>query len=91
MNYDLKNIEYQHDYIYKVSYEDGTSGLVDFDDVIHSSKPYNLLLNMNLFKKAYIHPELKTLTWADDLDYDPIILYYKANNIPFPASWGEIR
>ena len=91
MNYDLKNIEYQHDYIYKVSFEDGTSGLVDFDDVIHSSKPYNLLLNMNLFKKAYIHPELKTLTWADDLDYDPIIFYYKANNIPFPASWGEIR
>ena len=41
MNYDLKNIEYQHDYIYKVSFEDGTSGLVDFDDVIHSSKPYN--------------------------------------------------
>ena len=91
MNYDLKNIEYQHDYIYKVSFEDGTSGLVDFDDVIHSSKPYNLLLNMNLFKKAYIHPELKILTWADDLDYDPIIFYYKANNIPFPASWGEIR
>ena len=91
MNYDLKNIEYQHDYIYKVSFEDGTTGLVDFDDVIHSSKPYNLLLNMNLFKKAYIHPELKTRTWADDLDYDPIIFYYKANNIPFPASWGEIR
>ena len=91
MNYDLKNIEYQHDYIYKVSFEDGTSGLVDFDDVIHSSKPYNLLLNMNLFKKAYLHHELKPLTWADDLDYDPIIFYYKANNIPFPASWGEIR
>ena len=91
MNYDLKNIEYQHDYIYKVSFEDGTTGLVDFDDVIHSSNPYNLLLNMNLFKKAYIHPELKTLTWADDLDFDPIIFYYKANNIPFPAPWGEIN
>ena len=77
MNYDLKDIEYQHDYVYKVTFEDGTSGL-------------SVLMNLNLFKKAYIHPELKTLTWADDLDYDPIILYYKANNIPFPTSWGEV-
>ena len=90
MNYDLKDIEYQHDYVYKVTFEDGTSGLVDFADVINSTKPYSVLMNLNLFKKAYIHPELKTLTWADDLDYDPIILYYKANNIPFPASWGEV-
>lgn len=91
MKYDLKKIEYQSDYIYKVTFEDGTSGLVDFAKVIDSVKPYHVLLNLNLFKKAYIHPELKTLAWADDLDYDPIILYYKANKIPFPASWGEIQ
>ena len=34
MNYDLKSIEYQHDYVYKVAFEDGTAGLVDFADVI---------------------------------------------------------
>ena len=90
MNYDLKSIEYQHDYVYKVVFEDGTAGLVDFADVIRSTKPYSVLLILNLFKNAYIHPELKTLTWADDLDFDPIILYYKANKIPFPASWGEV-
>lgn len=90
MNYDLKSIEYQHDYVYKVAFEDGTAGLVDFADVIRSTKPYAVLMNLNLFKNAYIHPELKTLTWADDLDFDPIILYYKANKIPFPASWGEV-
>ena len=90
MNYDLKNIEYQHDYVYKGAFEDGTSGLVDFADVINSVKPYDVLTNMNLFKNAYIHPELKTLTWTEDLDYDPILLYYKANNIAFPTSWGKI-
>ena len=58
MNYDLKNIEHQHDYIYKVSFEDDAWGLVDFDDVIDTTKPYKVLLNLNLFKKAYIHPEL---------------------------------
>ena len=90
MKYDLKKIEYLHDYIYRVFFEDGTSGEVDFSNVVDSVKPYQLLLNPDLFKKAYVHPELKTLTWADDLDYDPIILYYKANKIPFPESWGEI-
>ena len=34
MNYDLKSIEYQHDYVYKVVFEDGTGGLVDFADVL---------------------------------------------------------
>lgn len=91
MKYDLRNIEYQHDYIYKVFFEDGSFGDVDFAKVIDSVQPCQILMDLDLSKQAYIHPELKTLTWADDLDYDPIILYYKANNIPFPASWGEIQ
>ena len=73
MKYDLKKIEYLHDYIYRVFFEDGTSGEVDFSNVVDSVKPYQFLLNLDLFKKAYVHPELKTLTWADNLDYDPII------------------
>lgn len=91
MKYDLKNIEYQHDYVYRVFFEDGIFGEVDFANVVDTVKPYQLLLNLDLFKKAYVHPESKTLTWDDDLDYDPITPYYKANNIPFPTSWGEIH
>lgn len=87
MCYDLVKIEYQHDFILKVTFKDGTSGFVDFAKEINSIKPYNALNDIDLFKIAYIHPELHTLTWSDDLDYDPILLYYKANNIPFPESW----
>ena len=47
MKYDLKNIEYQHDYIYKVFFEDGTSGEVDFFNVVDSVKPYQLLLKLD--------------------------------------------
>ena len=90
MNYDLEKIEYQNNYILKVTFKDGTSGLVDFSNEINSIKPYNILADIDLFKSAYIHPELHTLTWSDELDYDPILLYYKANNIPFPESWGII-
>ena len=87
MAYNLEKIEYQHNYILKVTFKDGTSGLVDFSNEINAIKPYNILNDINLFKSAYIHPELRTLTWTADLDYDPILLYYKANNIPLPESW----
>ena len=90
MSYDLVKIEYQHDFILKVTFKDGTSGFVDFSKEINSIKPYNALNDINLFKSAYIHPELHTLTWTDGLDYDPILLYYKANNIPLPDSWEII-
>lgn len=90
MNYDLEKIKYNGDYKFLVFFKDGTKGEVDFYPVIKNVKAYKNLEDINQFKKAYIDSELKVLTWNKNLDYDPIILYYKANKIPFPQEWGEI-
>ena len=30
------------------------------------------------------YPEIKTLCWPDEIDFDPDELYYKATGEPFP-------
>ena len=90
MNYDLEKVEYQHDFVLRVTFKDGTSGSVDFTQDINKVKPYQLLSDINLFKNAYVDPELHTLAWTEDLDYDPVILYYRANHLPFPDDWGIV-
>ncbi len=90
MNYDVIKVEYIKEYTLKVYFQDGTSGEVDFKPVIDNALPYDILSDIELFKKVYIHPELKVLTWQPELDYDPLILYYKANKIKFPEEWGFV-
>ena len=90
MYYDPVKVEYIKDYILKVEFKDGSGGEVDFSNIIESVKPYQKLSDIDLFKKAYIHPEIKVIYWDDELDYDPLILYYKANKLPFPAEWGVV-
>lgn len=90
MYYDPVNVTYIKDYVLKIQFEDGTGGEVDFSNVIKTLKPFQKLTNVEIFKKVYIHPELKVICWDNDLDYDPLILYYKANKIPFPEDWGVV-
>ncbi len=90
MYYDPAHVKYIKEYIIYVKFEDGTGGEVDFRNVIQSVKPYHTLSDINLFKKVEIHPEIKVICWENGLDYDPIILYYKANKLPFPEEWGNI-
>ena len=63
MNYDLVKIEYQHDFILKVTFKDGTSGLVDFAKEINSLKPYNVLndINNHRISLAFIYFLRKTI------------------------------
>lgn len=90
MNYDLTKVEYLHDYVLRATFKDGTSGEVDFANIVVNVVPFQILQDKATFSQAYVHNELHTLAWSSELDYDPIILYYKANKIPFPKEWGDV-
>ncbi len=90
MYYDPVKVKHIKEYILHIEFEDGTGGEVDFENVIRKVPPYQKLSDIEIFKKVYIHPELKVICWENDLDYDPLILYYKANKIPFPDEWGYV-
>lgn len=90
MYYDLVKVRYVSGYILNVEFADGTSGDVDFTNVIAGVRPFKAFADINIFSRAYVGDETRTLCWSSELDYVPMILYYKANHIPFPSEWGDV-
>jgi hypothetical protein len=42
------------------------------------------------FAKVYVNPESRTVTWPNDLDLDPDVLYAKAHSIPIPVAESAV-
>ena len=81
-------VKYLDAYRVQVTFDDGTSGVVDFEKwwgpfqgVLSQVKP------LDVFKKVYIDRETGTLCWPtpDEVDADPVIVYCMANNLPIPS------
>jgi hypothetical protein len=57
-----------------VSFEDGTSQVIDFQPVLHGEL-YGPLQDQAFFDRVQIDPEAHTLVWPNGADFDPAILY----------------
>ena len=86
--HDVTQVRYMDAYRVHVTFDDGTSGVVDFEKwwgpfpgILSEVKP------LEVFKQVFIEPETKTLVWPtpNKLDADPVIVYCMANNLPIPG------
>lgn len=75
MYYDIKSAEYVNDYKIKILFENGTEGIADLSEIISRGGVFNELKDLNNFKDFHIHPELKVLTWENEIDIAPETLY----------------
>jgi hypothetical protein len=68
-------------------FADGTRGIVDCSDLIfgRDAGVFAHLQDPAEFAKAYVHPQSRTITWPNDLDLDPDVLYARAHSIPIPT------
>ena len=79
MNYDVSHAEYMADYRLKVSFSDGASGEVDFLPFIEKGGVFDVLRDIELFRKFSVDPDWNTITWQKgDLDIAPETLYFEA-------------
>lgn len=72
-------------YILEVHFEDGTTQVVNFEDIL-AGELYSPLLNPDLFKRVSLDPEVKTLVWPNGADFDPAILHDWPQ---FQEAWRE--
>ena len=72
---DVINIDYQHDYVYQIAFDDGVSGNIDFFEYIDRGPVFTPLENKEFFKKATI--EGGTICWPNGADIAPETLYEK--------------
>jgi hypothetical protein len=74
------------EYRLELGFADGTRGVVDCSHLILRPDPgvFAQLREPAEFAKVYVNPESRTVTWPNDLDLDPDVLYARAHSIPNP-------
>ncbi len=75
MYYDVVNAKYIDTYRISVEFLDGSKGIADLKKIIDKGGVFTELKVLENFKKFFIHPELKVLSWENEIDIAPETLY----------------
>jgi len=70
----ISKLQYKKDYIYRVRFDDGREGLVDFKPFLWG-EAFEELKNQDFFKKAFVDGTTGTITWPNGIDIAPETLY----------------
>lgn len=62
------------DYTLRVRFDDGSEQVIDFEPVLHGYY-YSPLRDLEEFNQVRLDPEIHTLVWPNDADFDPATLY----------------
>lgn len=72
----------------KVAFDDGTSQVIDFRPVL-KGEMYGALNDPVLFDQVRVDPEVHTLVWPNDADFDPAMLHNWAESSPALKNLAE--
>jgi hypothetical protein len=71
----VTSIEFKHDYVYRVAFDDGLEGDVDFAEYIGSGPIFEPLRDPAFFRRASIEGD--TISWPNGAEVAPETLYEK--------------
>lgn len=61
-------------YTLRITFDDGIQRVINFEPVLHGYY-YAPLRDLALFNQVRLDPEVHTLVWPNDADFDPATLY----------------
>lgn len=85
---DVISAVYKGDYRIEVTFEDGKKGIVDFTRYLEIGGVFERFKDKDFFSRFHVNQELGTLSWQDEVDVAPEILYAEATGSSLPE-WME--
>ena len=89
MYYDAKSAQYCDGYKIKIMFEDGRSGVVDFQHYLHKGGVFEKFRDINFFRNFHVNEKAGVISWEGDIDIAPETVYYAATKLPLPAWMTE--
>ena len=84
MLHDVVSASYEGGYRIELTFDNGERGVVDFSPYLQRGGVFKKLRDISFFREFRVNPELRTLTWADEIDVAPETLYAQATGAPLP-------
>ncbi|MDH4155136.1 MAG: DUF2442 domain-containing protein [Nitrospira sp.] len=72
--YQVRAVEVLEPYTLRVQFTDNTEQVINLKPVL-AGELYAPLLDLQVFEKVAIDPEVKTLVWPNGADFDPATLH----------------
>ena len=73
--YDIVKVVPQKDFKLKITFEDGTEGIVDVEKTVEFSGVFEPLKDKEFFRQVKVNPDTGTIEWPNGADLDPVVLY----------------
>lgn len=81
----ITGVRHIRDYRLELTFADGVRVELDFESRIRGrGGVFAPLEQVQFFKQVKVDPELGTLVWPNDVDFDPDVLYSEATGTPIP-------
>jgi hypothetical protein len=78
--YHITEFEIVGPYTLRIKFNDNTEETINFEPILHG-EIYSPLRDLSLFNQVSLDPEVRTLVWPNDADFDPADLH----------DWSEIK
>ena len=81
----ITTVRYARDYQLELTFANGLKGEVDFRNrIVGRGGVFALLENLDYFRQVAVDPEIGTVVWPNEVDFDPDVLYSEATGTPLP-------
>lgn len=88
MYHDVVDVKCLEDFKLKLTFDDGTSGVLDCKGIIAKGGVFAALADPQVFRAVTINRELGVITWKNDIDIAPETAYSLATGSDLPE-WME--
>ena len=82
MIHDVVIAEYLDGYRFRVTFDNGREGIIDFTSCLDAGGVFERFRDIDFFRTFSVDREIGVLSWGDEIDIAPETLYSRATTEP---------